>query len=366
MPQPGHGRSVTIGRREKTSALNPSSRHRDSIRPATGRKRYRHESHDDVTSTHSVESTDLEDALESDCGSVSPDETASLLQPHLPKDLQHLACQLAGQTFPVVSQWMNSARYIPPPTIRIPPPKRSKTSSPTPRSILMETSDPSDPSTVLIFRIDGYYPLPCPFAISNPSHHGFCNLQHRLRSISDVVQHLIKHHPNPFYCPICSQTFANEPTCDSHIRERTCKPRSLDISKGVSQSTLREIIRRDKPHLPEEDRWRNIYRILLPGNKPPGRGTAYISQGLPLAVAMTRDYWEQHGRRIVGEYLAKVGSDGSVPTTGDEEVSMLCEIVERELVELVIAEHARKNCQISEVGEGVGEDKWVTVKAEQD
>ncbi|KAK0671635.1 hypothetical protein QBC41DRAFT_300324 [Cercophora samala] len=366
MPQINREKATLIRDRGDASlALRVRYKHEHSPMPSPMRKRPRPENDDDFSSpSDSDGSSDLEDVLDSDWDINSAE---GFIPPQLTKDLEGFSHQIANEILPTLLRYMESARYITPPTHRIPSRKRLKTfSSAPPRSLFLETQDPSDLSTILILRIHGYFPLACPCSISNPSLHGSCNLQHHLRSISEVVEHLIKHHPNPFYCPICSQSFPNEPICDSHIRMRACKPRRLDIVKGVSHSTLREIIRHDKPHLPEEDRWRRIYKILFPGKKPPERGAAYLSHGLPLAVAMARDYWEQQGRTIVGEYLARIGSDTSVPKPGDEGVSMLYDTTGKEVVGLVIAHYARKDSETGEVDDGSDEDRWVTVKEEQD
>ncbi|KAK0726389.1 hypothetical protein B0T21DRAFT_371478 [Apiosordaria backusii] len=370
MPQSAQRKFVPTRetRRDNTaSALPLRCRHGYSTVAPTKRKRDRSESDDDFTSTDSEESTDLEDALESDWDSDSSEETTPS-QPQLSSDLKNLTHQLADRTLPALTQWISSARYIPPPTHRIPPQKRSKTSRPT---ILMETQDPTSPSTILILPIDGYLPLACPFSISNPSLHKSCTLQHPLHSIPDLLKHLKTHHPNPFYCPICGQTFDNEPTCDSHIRVRSCTRKEFDIVRGVSPSQLRMIIERDNRHQPEEDRWRRIYKVLFPGAERPRPGEAYLRQGLPLAVAMARDYWEGNGARLVGEYLAEVGrlnsgGDEKIQIAGEEGVSALCKVVGRELVHRVVAGYGRTGGQTGVDGNAAGldEDRWENAKAE--
>ncbi|KAK4201043.1 hypothetical protein QBC40DRAFT_279027 [Triangularia verruculosa] len=376
MSEPAHERSVPVrGIRRGTNSTIRHLRHPygDTVGSSRSRKRDRFEAIDNLSPSDSEESYDLEDAIKSSWDSDSSEDTA-LSRHRLSRELentylQDLMHQLADRAFPALSQWITAARYIVPPAFRISSPKRSRSSSD--RSILMETSDPNDPSTILILRVDGYFPLACPFAVFDPSLHRSCNLQHHLRSIVDVIKHLQKHHPNPFYCPICGEIFDSEPAGDRHIRVRSCAPRVLDITKGVSLSTLMTIIRRDyrARHQPEEDRWWRIYSILFPDAERQQHGDAYLEEGLPLAVSMARDFWGQHGRRFVGEYLAEVkgsSSDMNERILGEEGISTIGEMVGRELIQRVIAHYVKggDQCSVSKSGGKENEDGWVIMKAE--
>lgn len=336
----------TAAQRGTSLALRFRNRLREHTLSQAGQKRPWSESDDDLSTTDSEEASSLEDALDSDQDTDSGEDMTPP-QPTLSDQTKRAARRLADQVLPEFSRWMVSARYIQPPEHRIPPRKRSRGSNPKPPSILIETQDPADPSTILILRVDGYFRLACPFFVSHPAHHESCALEHDLCSISDLFKHLATCHPSVAYCPICGQVFDRELARDLHIRASVCACRDFDPPQGVSRSQLRTIVREDDTNQRESRRWRRIYSLLLPGADRPPRGAAYLDEGLPLAVAMAGDYWASRGRRAVEEYLAGEGSSEKGEIRG-ERVEAFCELAGRELVRCVVADAQESQAALSE------------------
>lgn len=336
----------------------------NSMLALIGRKRCRPESDGDIERTDVGDGSDLGENLEEDeeDQDANLSRHARLSSPGFPEDFDNFTHLLIDWAFPLCRRWMGSARYIHPPEHRMPPRKRSRKPNETTRSVFIEVEDLDDPSTILILRIDGYFHLSCPFSISDPGHYESCTLEHDLRSITDLIRHLAKCHPHPFYCPICGQIFEDDLTCDSHIRARLCDCRDFDIARGVSHSQLRKITEQDDRNQREEERWQRIYSCLFPGADRPQCSKAYLEQGLPLAVSMARDYWESHGRGLIEQYVAKEGLPGGKQLTR-ESFSTLCEHAGRELVQRVVKDAQGDRDGQSELEV---EAEWEMVKAEHD
>lgn len=300
----------------------------------TGRKRHRFESDDDPSATDTEGSSDSEEGPKADIDG----DWCRVSQTLPPKNTQELSRRLADQIFPLLHRWMDTARYTRPPDYRIKPRKRSKkSSSGTSPSILIESEDPADPSNILISGVDGYFRIACPFSVQDPSRYESCALEYDLRSISDLIKHLGKCHPHPFYCPICGQIFGSDLACNKHVRKRSCARRNFDIVKGVPCGRLQNIAEEDNRNRPEDERWRRIYALVFPTAERPLHGAGYLGEGLPLAVAMARDYWSLHGRELAMAYLSEEGSSGEVKIEG-ERFSTFCRQVDEQLVQRVIAD----------------------------
>src|SRR3569833_502724 len=316
-----------------------------------GLKRCRADDEDDFSTTDSdEESSDLEDAiLESDeDSSDSLDDTAVPPRPEQPPSeaVKGLAHRVVDWALPALARWKASARYIRPPEHRVSPRKRSRRSAKQPRrSVFIETQDPSDPSTILILRVDGYYRLACPIIAWDPTRYAACGTRPALRSLSALVRHLRRFHPRPAYCPICGRDFgsggAAAAACDAHIVTRSCTPRYVapaDVPRGVAREQLRRIVEADDPARREDERWRRVYAAVFPGAPRPRRAAAYLSEGLPLAVSMARDYWEARGPGLVEQDHAGEGMGGRELFAGEDVFSVVCELDGRELILRVTAD----------------------------
>ena len=111
--------------------------------------------------------------------------------------------------------------------------------------------------------------LACPFFKHNPSEHltnracvypGFPN-------ISRVKEHLYRNHALPIQCPRCCQTFSDEEDCIQHQKAlRGCERKEGAPLEGVSKAQEAKLRskKRSISSLPDEAKWKVIYKILFP------------------------------------------------------------------------------------------------------
>jgi len=107
-----------------------------------------------------------------------------------------------------------------------------------------------------------------------------------------------------------------------------------------------------------------MYKVLFPSSKRPNHIAAYLGEGMPLAMSMARDYWDLNGRDIVEDYLADDGVAGGAEIA-KQEVSVLCSLVGKELVQRVVA--GGLGGEIAKVAGDVGsvdEAGWESVKVD--
>lgn len=342
-----------------------------SRRP-TARKRCWSETDDDVSTA------DSESSLDGNPEKESQDSHQGVLtdsQRCLSNNKKESVNLLVNFVYPLVVQSITSTRYIRPPEHRIPPRKRQRTSRDPQSSILMETQDPNDPSMILILRVTDYAHLACPLFVANPARHKQCLVQHSLRSISSLIAHLKRDHPDPIYCPICGELFDNEFERDDHIRARSCDCHDFDITRGVPPLQGLRIEEEDDQNLREEDRWRHIYHILFPTAKLPRRRAVYLDRGVPLAISMAKDYWRKNGRELVEKYLSEKSegdSDGELRPS-DLTASDVYGLVGRGLVQRVIEDPNSQEYTTFDLGDsdssdeewdGEGSSDWGEVKGE--
>jgi hypothetical protein len=345
------GTILSIGSRDSFGA---------SAAVRSGRKHCPSEQEEGLDTTDSESSNESADELESNqCKTIRVKH--SLSPPS--EALKQTALKLADQALPSCSQWIASARYIRPPEYRIPPRKR-RMGQGTPPSLLMETQDPDDPSTILIQRVDGCFHLACPLFVSNPTRYESCPREHSIRSIEELFHHLENYHPHPIYCPVCGQFFDDEFARDRHIRALSCVARNFLIEKGVTRTQLGRMAKKDNRNRHEEERWRRIYQVLFPEAEKPPRESAYLQEVVPLALSMARDYWDTRGRGIVDEYLqGRVLEGGWKPD--EREVLVLFELAGTLLVRRVAEDAGKDQNGVLKSTEEVAEEEWEAMKPER-
>ncbi|KAH7372162.1 hypothetical protein BKA64DRAFT_263933 [Cadophora sp. MPI-SDFR-AT-0126] len=93
-------------------------------------------------------------------------------------------------------------------------------------------------------------------------------------SISRLKEHLYRSHLVTTYCKRCWQTFKNSEQLDSHLTVDAaliCQAVPGNPPEGISPQMERRLRSRKKTHggQTEEDRWRDMYRLLFPGEEVP-------------------------------------------------------------------------------------------------
>ncbi|VUC29569.1 unnamed protein product [Clonostachys rosea] len=197
--------------------------------------------------------------------------------------------------------WMHSATYTAPPQDRLPPKKRCRTVDDQSPSALIKYEESAD-NQFIARRFDGFYHLACPYYIAKPEkYYKSCLLGHSLQSIEDVIRHLILHHKEPPYCPICRREFDSPWVRDQHVRTRTCAVQNSGEVDGVNERQRRKLRKRDQVRLGEQARWTRVWKTVFPELPPPE--SPYLHGGVDVAVAMMRDYWATRGPKLAEEHL---------------------------------------------------------------
>lgn len=147
--------------------------------------------------------------------------------------------------------------------------------------------------------------LACLFYKRNQIQHIDC-LQHTLRRVKDVKQHLWRKHRQPqLYCPTCYEVFTERLHHDSHIQARTCSRREHPVWDGLSENLRDELSRRVDAGISEEEQWFSVWDIVFPGVERPR--TAYLGGPLEELIEMLREYWGSSGQEVISTVLDQRG-----------------------------------------------------------
>ncbi|KIN03452.1 hypothetical protein OIDMADRAFT_117812 [Oidiodendron maius Zn] len=214
---------------------------------------------------------------------------------------------LVSWAYDKITKWMPSVRYIERPEYRKPLRKLARTGVSKRQSISPQKEDLGNPERPVLQPIAGYFHLSCPFYIYNPVRHQSCVLKHELKSIEDVIDHLIKHHQEPAFCPRCGRTFCKFLEQDNHIRERSCGYRPPTNIEGVNDSLEAKLVKEHNRRWRVKERWLQVYATLFPMATRPHGSAAYLKDGVGLEMSLVRDYWAKRGRECVEEYLSSHG-----------------------------------------------------------
>lgn len=295
---------------------------------------------DDSSTSTSSESEELSDLSQysaiddstDDSIEESPSSDSVIL-----RQSKALTTTLVDWAVPRVHEWISSARYITPPDYRIPISKRARTANDAPSQIFIELQDRNS-SNISVLPIDGYFHLACPFFVLDPDQYEQCALGHNLRSISNVIQHLRKHHSpaHRYYCSYCGRPFDNGHARDDHVREFSCVRHAVKRENAVPRQVLQLICRKDDRRCREVPRWQHIYATIFPQEIQPSAEAVYLKGGLPLIISMVRDYWSSNGSRLVREFL-KDSQESKGEELSMEEITMLCQLAGAEILRRITA-----------------------------
>ncbi|KAH7141609.1 hypothetical protein EDB81DRAFT_653955 [Dactylonectria macrodidyma] len=157
----------------------------------------------------------------------------------------------------------------------------------------------------------------CPFERRTPERYKSCLKEGGFPKICDLIRHLEKAHPLPYYCPKCSQIFDTPGACDGHIRKHTCDLRAEVGYEGISEHQMRQLATRLIPLQSKEERWYAIWRCLFGGPEKPS--VPFVSSKVEACIRWLREYWLNNGKDVVFEFLESKGcrADGAHWTETD-------------------------------------------------
>jgi hypothetical protein len=147
--------------------------------------------------------------------------------------------------------------------------------------------------------------LSCPFYKKDKLEYVDCLKRFELRSIQEVMQHLLNHHGQPSYCPVCYTKFGQVSSRDDHILARSCDPAPIRHVEGISGEHKQQLMEAVTGNMAEEHQWFQMWSVVFPAERVPL--TAYNSNPLEELIRIIRDYWRRYGRGIVGGFLSSNG-----------------------------------------------------------
>lgn len=147
----------------------------------------------------------------------------------------------------------------------------------------------------------------CPFYALSPDHHEKCLLEHGLKSIDQVLQHLARDHRRPPYCPRCRAVFDCDDERDEHIQLRICELRPINKIEGLGLSDVESLIQQDEDArnrgLGDEARWHRLVAFVDPASKARTTVSPYLYEGFGLMVSRLRAFWAERGHLYVEKPL---------------------------------------------------------------
>ncbi|RFU24821.1 hypothetical protein B7463_g11519, partial [Scytalidium lignicola] len=98
---------------------------------------------------------------------------------------------------------------------------------------------------------------------------------------------------NTTQCQSSSSRNGNEQGLERHLDLETCPRNDPAILEGISHHQQRQLTRKSKSSLSEENQWFAIWEILFPGRQRPI--SAYVEAGLSMQMRRFREYCSTHG-----------------------------------------------------------------------
>ncbi|PSN74914.1 hypothetical protein BS50DRAFT_615700 [Corynespora cassiicola Philippines] len=96
-----------------------------------------------------------------------------------------------------------------------------------------------------------------------------------------VKEHIYRSHSLPIYCPRCYKTFKVEALFHEHQRAKdTCTMRPKENLEGFDKEQEKRLRSRKRcpPEQNEEEKWRDMYRILFPSDDPASMPSPYVDE----------------------------------------------------------------------------------------
>jgi hypothetical protein len=86
-------------------------------------------------------------------------------------------------------------------------------------------------------------------------------------TVHRMKEHLYRAHAQPIFCPRCSTMFDTDTELSHHLRSAQCHVSDPQSIEGIDRETLKALHKRSPAFRLEEDKWRDVYRLLFPGEE---------------------------------------------------------------------------------------------------
>jgi hypothetical protein len=83
-------------------------------------------------------------------------------------------------------------------------------------------------------------------------------------TVHRMKEHLYRAHAQSIYCPRCYSMFDADTDLSTHLRSQDCQLSAPQPVEGIERETLKVLRKRSPALRLEEDKWRDVYRLLFP------------------------------------------------------------------------------------------------------
>ncbi|KAF2031671.1 hypothetical protein EK21DRAFT_35713, partial [Setomelanomma holmii] len=83
-------------------------------------------------------------------------------------------------------------------------------------------------------------------------------------TVHRMKEHLYRAHAQSIYCPRCYTMFDADSDLSNHLRSAYCQVSTPQPIEGIDRETLKALRKRSPALRLEEDKWRDVYRLLFP------------------------------------------------------------------------------------------------------
>ncbi|KAI1738732.1 hypothetical protein F4680DRAFT_166301 [Xylaria scruposa] len=140
--------------------------------------------------------------------------------------------------------------------------------------------------------------LACPYWKLDSKEHQNCGTL-KITAIKYVKQHLLRSHTPKYYCQRCFMVFKDHQLYEIHrSRAQTCQIVAERHAIGIiTPAKSRDLSRKSKSNLNEEQQWFVIWDILFEGRTRPS--SAYVDLTLSEEFRSFREFWSREGPEVL-------------------------------------------------------------------
>lgn len=198
----------------------------------------------------------------------------------------------------------------------------------------VETYDSEDGETVVVKKARFFA---CPFYVRDKKLAN-CVTRNHLHSIDDVKDHVCGEHRQPMFCPVCKEEFPSGRTRDTHIRLRNCDPNNSITVDGITDDQEERLNRESNSHLPEEQRWFQIWDMIFPQNDRPR--SAFYTNEREINVCAFQQFWMLSGKQTVAKFLKKKDSRSYSIRNEERKLKAIYDLVMENVVDRIFVDLA--------------------------